>query len=85
MLSSPLLAAGGIGQASGVGGLAWLLFALPGFGALVLFLLGRRANAWGHLLGCLTVLGAFVVGLLIFLQTLGAGPEQRTTELALFR
>jgi NADH-quinone oxidoreductase subunit L len=85
VLSSPLLAAGGIGQASGVGGLAWLLFVLPGLGALVLFLLGRRANAWGHLLGCLTVIGAFVVGLLIFLQMLGAGPEQRTTELALFR
>jgi NADH-quinone oxidoreductase subunit L len=57
---------------------------LPGLGALVLFVLGRRADAWGHLLGCLTVVGAFVVGLLIFLQTLGASPEQRTTELNLF-
>ena len=85
MLSSPLLAAGEVAPASGVGGLAWLLFVLPGLGALVLFLLGRRANAWGHLLGCLTVIGAFVVGLLIFLQTLGASPGQRTTELALFR
>jgi NADH-quinone oxidoreductase subunit L len=85
VLSSPLLAAGDLARASGVGGLAWLLFALPAFGALVLFVLGRRANAWGHLLGCLTVVAAFAVGLSIFLSTLGASPGQRTTELALFR
>ena len=41
--------------ATGVGALAWLLFALPAFGAAVLFVAGRRADAWGHLLGCLTV------------------------------
>jgi NADH-quinone oxidoreductase subunit L len=89
LLSSPLtlLAAGGVTQvppATGVGGLAWLLLALPAFGALVLFVLGRRANAWGHLLGCLTLIGAFVVGLTIFLATLGAPPGQRTTELDLY-
>jgi NADH-quinone oxidoreductase subunit L len=71
--------------ATGVTGLAWLLFVLPAFGALVLFLAGRRANAWGHLLGCLTVVAAFAVGLMIFLHTLGLAPEQRTSELNLFR
>jgi NADH-quinone oxidoreductase subunit L len=71
--------------ATGVTGLAWLLFVLPAFGALVLFLAGRRANAWGHLLGCLTVVAAFAVGLTIFLHTLGLAPEQRTSELNLFR
>jgi NADH-quinone oxidoreductase subunit L len=70
--------------ATGVTGLAWLLIALPAFGALVLFLAGRRADAWGHLLGCLTVVAAFVVGLTIFLHTLGQAPEQRTTELNLY-
>jgi NADH-quinone oxidoreductase subunit L len=87
--SSPRLAAGApvagsVAPATGAGGLAWLLFALPAFGALVLFVLGRRANAWGHLLGCLTVIAAFGVGLTIFLSTLGAAPDQRTTELRLF-
>ncbi|MDT7641611.1 MAG: NADH-quinone oxidoreductase subunit, partial [Pseudonocardiales bacterium] len=71
--------------ATGVTGLAWLLFVLPAFGALVLFLAGRRANAWGHLLGCLTVVAAFAVGLTIFLHTLGLAPEQRTSELNLYR
>ncbi|WP_028937741.1 NADH-quinone oxidoreductase subunit L [Pseudonocardia spinosispora] len=77
-------AAGEVTPATGVGGLAWLLFALPAFGALVLFVGGRRTNAWGHFLGCLTVIAAFVVGFSIFLQTLGAGPEQRSSELKLF-
>jgi NADH-quinone oxidoreductase subunit L len=79
------LAAGAqLAQPTGVDGLAWLLVALPAFGALVLFLLGRRANAWGHLLGCLTVVAAFVVGLAIFLHTLGTAPAQRTTELNVY-
>ena len=85
-MSTELIAAAGpeVAAATGAGGLAWLLFGLPAFGALVLFLAGRRANAWGHLLGCLTVVGAFVVGLVIFLQTAGVAPEQRTSELRLY-
>ena len=71
--------------ATGTAGLAWLLFALPAFGALVLLLAGRRADRWGHWLGVATVAGAFVVGLLIFFDTLALDPEQRTRELSLFR
>jgi NADH-quinone oxidoreductase subunit L len=70
--------------ATGAASLAWLLFVLPALGALVLFVAGRRANAWGHLLGVLTVLASFVVGLLIFIETLGLSPEERTRELSLF-
>ncbi|WP_425572251.1 NADH-quinone oxidoreductase subunit L [Pseudonocardia eucalypti] len=84
-MSSPtLLAAAEVAPAHGVGSLAWLLFVLPGASAAILFLVGRRANAWGHLLGCLSVLGAFAVGVALFLQSLGAAPEQRSTELKLF-
>ncbi|HEY2203825.1 MAG TPA: NADH-quinone oxidoreductase subunit L [Pseudonocardia sp.] len=85
-MSTELIAAAApqIPTATGAGGLAWLLFVLPGLGALILFLAGRRANAWGHLLGCLTVLGAFAVGLAIFLQTLGLPADQRTSELHLY-
>src|SRR5690606_41441684 len=45
---------------------AWLLVALPALGALVLLTAGRRANGWGHLLGCATVIAAFAYGLLRF-------------------
>ena len=84
-MSTPLLAATPqVEAATGVTGLAWLLIVLPAFGALVLFLAGRRANAWGHLLGCLTVVASFAVGLTIFLHTLGLAPEQRTAELKLY-
>ncbi|MGI8813916.1 MAG: NADH-quinone oxidoreductase subunit L [Pseudonocardia sp.] len=69
--------------ASGVGSLAWLLVALPAFGAAVLFLAGRRANGWGHLLGCACVIGSFVVGVVLFAQALGAG-DSVGTELKLF-
>ena len=71
--------------AAGTASLAWLLLALPAFGALVLFVAGRRADRWGHLLGVLTVVAAFVVGLLIFLETTGLDAGQRTRELSLYR
>ena len=71
--------------ATGTAGLAWLLFALPAFGAVVLLIAGRRADRWGHWLGVATVAAAFVVGLLIFFDTLALAPEQRTQELSLYR
>ena len=64
---------------------AWLLFALPAAGALVNFLVGRRGNAWGHWLGVGTVLASFVVGLVLFFETLGLDPEDRTRDISLFR
>jgi NADH-quinone oxidoreductase subunit L len=69
---------------SGAASLAWLLFALPAAGALVLFVAGRRADAWGHWLGVLTVLASFGVGLAIFLETVGLPAEERTRELSLY-
>ena len=74
-----------VGAATGTATLAWLLFALPALGALVLLLAGRRADRWGHWLGVATVAGSFVVGVLVFLDTLALAPEQRTRELSLFR
>jgi NADH-quinone oxidoreductase subunit L len=73
-----------VGGATGAASLAWLLFVLPALGALVLFLAGRRANAWGHWLGVLTVVASFVVGLLIFFETVGLPADQRTRELSLY-
>ncbi|HEV2087645.1 MAG TPA: NADH-quinone oxidoreductase subunit L [Cryptosporangiaceae bacterium] len=44
----------------------WVPIALPLAGAALLLLLGRRADRWGHWLGCATVGAAFVLGLLQF-------------------
>jgi NADH-quinone oxidoreductase subunit L len=70
-----------VGAAEGVAQYAWLLVALPALGALVLLLGGRRTNAWGHLLGCATVLTAFGYGVLLFSQWLGLDASERTREL----
>jgi len=72
-----------VADAEGTALYAWLLVALPAFGALVLLAGGRRTNAWGHLLGCATVLAAFGYGMALFSQTLGFDAAQRTRELGL--
>ncbi|WP_181780542.1 NADH-quinone oxidoreductase subunit L [Pseudonocardia pini] len=64
--------------------LAPLLFVLPALGALANLLAGRRANAWGHWVGVAAVVASFVVGLLLFFETLGLEPEQRSREVSLF-
>lgn len=51
---------------------AWVLVALPLLGAAVLLLAGRRANGWGHVLGCSTVVLAFAYGLALFTATASA-------------
>ncbi len=73
-----------VGAATGVASLAWLLVALPSFGALVLFVVGRRADRWGHWLGVTTVFAAFGVGLAIFMETVELSPLARTRELSLY-
>jgi NADH-quinone oxidoreductase subunit L len=70
--------------ASGIGSLAWLLLALPAFGALVLLVGGKRTDKWGHLLGCATVIATFAYGVALFFDTLALSPEQRTAEVHLF-
>jgi len=70
--------------ASGVATVAWLLLALPALGALVLLIGGRRTNAWGHLLGCLTIIAAFVVGVVEFVNSTGLAVADRVQELHLF-
>ena len=58
--------------ADGLLALSWLLIALPLAGAAVLLLGGRRTDRWGHLLGCATVVTAFVLAVLITLELAGA-------------
>jgi NADH-quinone oxidoreductase subunit L len=73
-----------VGAADGLAEYAWLLVALPAFGAVVLLVGGRRANAWGHLLGCATVLAAFGYGLALFLDTTDLPAGQRVRELHVY-
>ena len=61
---------------------SWLLIALPLLGAAVLLLGGRRTDRWGHLLGCATVVVAFVLGLLYTFQL--AGLDQKSVAVDLF-
>ncbi|MGW4097384.1 NADH-quinone oxidoreductase subunit L [Mycobacterium sp. NPDC004974] len=62
----------------------WLVIALPAAGAAVLLLSGRRSDRWGHLLGCATALGAFVLGAALFTQMLGRDGEHRVVVESLF-
>jgi NADH-quinone oxidoreductase subunit L len=49
----------------------WLLVALPAAGSLILLLGGRRCDPWGHLLGCITAVAAFGVGLTLLTEMIG--------------
>ena len=63
---------------------AWLLIALPLFGAAVLLLGGKRTNRWGHLLGCATVALSFVLALVVFFALKGKAMESRQAVSTLF-
>ena len=62
----------------------WLLIALPLLGAAVLLLGGRATDAWGHLLGCATVLASFVVGAVLFFDLVSRPADQRGMSEHLF-
>ena len=63
---------------------AWVLIALPALGALVLLLAGRRANGWGHVLGCATVIGSFAYGIALFASIAGLPQDAQVRDLQLF-
>ena len=62
----------------------WLPIALPLLGAVVLLLGGKATNAWGHLLGCATVLASFVVAAVLFVGMVGSPAEDRGVHEHLF-
>ncbi|MFF2107621.1 NADH-quinone oxidoreductase subunit L [Rhodococcus sp. ACS1] len=62
----------------------WLLPVLPLLGAAVLLLVGRRSDAWGHLLGCVTALASFALGLVFFVDMLGRDAADRVVHQILF-
>ncbi|HEY3870750.1 MAG TPA: NADH-quinone oxidoreductase subunit L [Actinocrinis sp.] len=58
---------------------AWVVV-LPLAGALILLVGGRRTNRWGHLLGCLTALGSFALGAILFFSLLGKPGTARSYD-----
>lgn len=64
--------------------MTWLMPALPLAGAAVLLLVGRRGDAWGHLLGCAAALGSFLVAVGAFLGMLGRTGHDRVMHEVLF-
>lgn len=71
-------------EASGMASYAWLMIAIPLVSSLVLLLMGRVSNAWGHWLGVAASWSAFFVGATIVAQLLNTAPESRRMALPLF-
>ncbi|WP_396926749.1 NADH-quinone oxidoreductase subunit L [Mycolicibacterium sp.] len=64
--------------------LVWLTIALPLAGAVILLLGGKATNAWGHLLACAAVIGAFACGAVLFTHLLALPGEDRIVHEVLF-
>ena len=81
-LATPLPAASL--PAVGVQRAAWLLVALPLAGAAILLLGGKRTNRWGHWIGVLMPVAAFVYGVIALAAMLSYPANQRSRDLTLF-
>ncbi|CAM3740883.1 NADH-quinone oxidoreductase subunit L [Occultella aeris] len=64
--------------------LAWLLIAIPLVSSAVLLLLGRASDSWGHWLGVLASAASAVLAIVILVQLLGLGADDRVAEVHLF-
>jgi NADH-quinone oxidoreductase subunit L len=62
----------------------WLLIAIPLASALVLLVLGRLADRWGHLLGVASIGAAFVLAVTYFFQLRDLPEDHRFATLHLF-
>jgi NADH-quinone oxidoreductase subunit L len=71
-------------DATGAAAWAWLLVALPLVGAAVLLLGGRRTDRLGPYLAVAMSWASFVVGLVVILQLIGLGSEERSMHFTLW-
>jgi NADH-quinone oxidoreductase subunit L len=69
---------------TGLYGASVLLIALPLAGAIVLLVGGRVLDRIGHLIGCATVIAAFVLGFVVFLNVLGEPSADRVHQVNIF-
>jgi NADH-quinone oxidoreductase subunit L len=70
--------------ATGLFSYTWLLIVIPALSAAILLLGGRKTDAWGHLLGALTPLISFALGLVLFIQLLGRDVASRAVSVPLY-
>lgn len=70
--------------ADGLFSLAWLMIAVPLVIAGLLLVLGRRSDAWGHVLATLAPIFSFVVGLVLFIQLLGRDEGRRAVSVPVY-
>ncbi|HYO34081.1 MAG TPA: NADH-quinone oxidoreductase subunit L [Nocardioidaceae bacterium] len=61
--------------------LLYLIIAIPAISAAILLLGGKATDAWGHLLGTAASIGAFVVGVIAFVDLLAGDEEALRQEL----
>ena len=78
VLASGEASPGEVVQATGTFALIVALIAIPAAGAVLLLLVGRRANRWGHWLGTAIVLAAFAVACVLFVALLAQPEDART-------
>src|SRR5215831_1652909 len=71
-------------HATGVLSVFWLIPVIPLVSAAILLGLNRWADRWGHVLGVLSVLASFVLGLIGFIQLAGLPENARAVEVTLF-
>ncbi len=70
---------------SGQGMMTWLLIAVPLASAAFLLLAGKASDGWGHLLGTAAPVVSFLLGLVLFVGLLGAAPEARSINVAVYQ
>jgi NADH-quinone oxidoreductase subunit L len=71
--------------ATGLFSYAWLMIAIPLVVAAVLLLVGKVADTWGHFLGVLAPVAAFVIALVLFIQLLGAPEAERAVDVSVYQ
>lgn len=65
---------------TGLFNVAWFMIAVPLVVAALLLVLGRRSDAWGHVLATVAPIVAFVIGLVLFIDLLGRGGASRAVD-----
>ena len=70
---------------TGLFNVAWFMIAVPLVVAALLLVLGRRSDAWGHVLATVAPIVAFVIGLVLFIDLLGRGGASRAVDVGVYR
>lgn len=70
---------------TGLFNVAWLMIAVPLVVAALLLVLGRRSDAWGHVLATVAPIASFVIGLVLFVDLLGRDGASRAVDVGVYR